>query len=66
MKITAEDLKKLGIIDRVILEHPVVSADNINRITLYMKRKIAEFMIHYGSLTEEEIVNKRYERFRVM
>ena len=66
MKITAEDIKRLGIIDRVILEHPVVSSDNIKRITLYMKRKIAEFMIHYGSMSEEEIVDKRYERFRVM
>jgi len=66
MKITAEDIKRLGIIDRVILEHPVVSSDNIKRITLYMKRKIAEFMIQYGSMSEEELVNKRYERFRVM
>ena len=66
MKITAQDIKKLGIIDRVILEHPVVTSDNIKRITLYMKRKIADFMIHYGSMSEEEIVDKRYERFRVM
>lgn len=66
MKITANDIEKLGIIDRVILEHPVIGADNIKRITLYMKRKIAKFIISYSSMSKEELVKNRYERFRVM
>lgn len=66
MKITAQDIKELGIIDRIIPEYPVVSADNIKRVTLYMKRKMADFMIKYGKMSEEELVNDRYERFRVM
>lgn len=66
MKLTAADLLKMGIIERVIPEFPVVSSDNINRVTLYMKRKIAEFLIKYEKVSEEELVNDRYQRFRKM
>lgn len=61
---TAADLKRMGIIERIIPEFPVVSEDNINRVTLYMKRKIADFLINYISMTGEELANQRYDRFR--
>lgn len=66
MKMTAKDLLKMGIIERVIPEFPVVSSDNINRVTLYMKRKIAGFLLKYETQSEEELVEGRYQRFRNM
>lgn len=66
MKLTAQDLKELNIIERVLPEFPVVSSDNMNRVTLYMKRKIAGFMVKYQQMSEEEIVGGRYQRFRNM
>lgn len=64
MKITAKDLKEMGIIERIIPEFPVISSDNIRRVTLYMKRKIADFMIKYQAMPPEELTAHRYERFR--
>ena len=66
MKITANDLKELGIIERIIPEFPVVSAENINRVTTNMKRKITEFMIKYQAMEANELKEHRYERFRKM
>ena len=66
MKITAPDLKEMGIIERVIPEHPVISVDNIKRVTLYMKRKIADFMMKYQDMTTQELVEQRYDRYRKM
>ncbi len=66
MKITAGDLKELGIIERIIPEFPVVSAENINRVTTNMKRKITDFMIKYQAMEADELKEHRYERFRKM
>ena len=64
MRITADDLKRMGVIERIIPEFPVISEDNINRVTLYMKRKIAGFLIQTLSMTGQELIEQRYERFR--
>ena len=64
MKLTAADLKNMGMIERVVPEFPVVSSANINRVTLYMKRKMADFMIKYQGMDTEELTHRRYERFR--
>lgn len=64
MKLTAMDLYELHIIERIIPEYPVISGNNINRITLYMKRKICEFLINYMALDKEEVCRQRYDRFR--
>lgn len=50
MKLTAQDLKELGIIEQILPEFPVVSSDNMNRVTLYMKRKIAGFLVKYQQM----------------
>ena len=66
MKLTAQDLKELGIIEQILPEFPVVSSDNMNRVTLYMKRKIAGFLIKYQQMSGEELAQQRYQRFRGM
>ncbi|MDD6797946.1 MAG: acetyl-CoA carboxylase, carboxyltransferase subunit beta [Clostridia bacterium] len=66
MKITASDLKELGVIDRVIPEFPVITEKNIRRVTYYMKRKIADFMLKYNRLSGDELAAQRFEKFRNM
>ncbi len=66
MKMTADALKEQGIIDRVIPEHPIIRKDNINRIMLYIKRKMTGFLTEYMSKSADEIVSQRYARFREM
>lgn len=66
MKLTAQDLKELGIIEQILPEFPIVSSDNMNRVTLYMKRKIAGFLIKYQQMSGEELAQQRYQRFRGM
>lgn len=64
MKMTASELKQMGVIERVIPEYPRVSDDNINRVTINMKRKIAAFLIRYMERDKDELAAMRYERFR--
>ena len=66
MKLTAQDLKELGIIEQILPEFPIVSSDNMNRVTLYMKRKIAGFLMKYQQMGGEELAEQRYQRFRGM
>lgn len=66
MKLTAQDLKELGIIEQILPEFPVVSSDNMNRVTLYMKRRIAGFLVKYQQMGGEELAEQRYQRFRGM
>ena len=64
MKITASDLKELGIIEKVIPEPKPASEENLSDIAGFMKGYIKEFLANYKDKTAEEIVNLRYDRFR--
>ena len=64
MKITAEDLKELGVIEQVIEEPEPVSIDNILEISEQMKEMILGFIEKYDKMTPEELVEQRYQRFR--
>ena len=64
MKITAEDLKELGVIEQVIEEPEPVSIDNILDISEQMKEMIFGFIEKYDKMTPEELVEQRYQRFR--
>lgn len=64
MKITADDLKELGVIERIIPEGEQATAENLPLIAGYMKRKIAGFFKRQQGKLPEQIVNERYERFR--
>lgn len=66
MKLTAKDLYEAGIIEKIIPEYPVISEVNMNRIILYMKRMMCEFLIKYCDMDEKALVEQRYERFRKM
>lgn len=66
MKITAEDLKDLKIIEQVILETEELCVDNIDTVAEQLRCGILDFIKRYHTKSKEEIVTERYERFRNM
>lgn len=66
MKITAEDLKELNIIDEIIYEKEPATAETIEYPAAQIKRCIAEFISHYQDMEGNEISMQRYQRFRRM
>lgn len=66
MKCTAADLKKLGIIEKIIPEKEPVSVANFETTAIFMKKEIEKFLKKYENKSGEEIAVERYERFRKM
>lgn len=66
MKITAKDLMDLGLIERVIPEEEPACAENLSEIVKEMDRAMMEFFADFLTVTEEELANQRYDRFRRM
>lgn len=66
MKITAEDLKKLGIIEQVIPEETAASKENLPVLCKDMKERMKDFLGRMEGMTGEEIAEHRYNRFRRM
>lgn len=62
--ITAEDLKALGIIDWVIPEAWSADEKLLPEVAEQMRERILIFLQTAGALTGEELVKRRYERFR--
>ena len=66
MKITAEDLKNLGIIEQIIPEEQAASKENLPVICRDLKERIKVFLRKMEGLTGEELAEQRYNRFRQM
>ena len=66
MKITAEDLKELGIIEKIIPEGEKACKENLPVIACYMKQCMEDFLKRQQGKTGEELAEQRYERFRCM
>ena len=66
MKVTAAELKELGIIERVIPEESPACADNLEEIGEYLKIQIKRFLRRQAGKTKEQFAMERYERFRRM
>lgn len=64
MKITAEDLYDLGMIERIISEDQPATAENIEVIGQIIDKHMREFFKSCAQRTPEEIVTQRYDRFR--
>ena len=64
MKLTAADLKELGIIEKVIEEKEPLTRENMKNTMKLLKTEIQVFLQEYGSLDVEKLLNKRYERFK--
>ena len=66
MKLTATDLKRLGMIERVIEEPEKFDEETLPAVAEKMSQQIQNFMKKYCGMPEEELVEKRYQRFRQM
>ena len=66
MKLTAEDLKRLGIIEQVIAEPENFSDTNMEFVCRDMGRRIADFLIKNVTVDADQLTQRRYERFRRM
>lgn len=64
MKLTAADLKELGIIEKVIEEKEPLTRENMKKTMKLLKTEIQVFLQEYGSLDVKKLLNKRYERFK--
>lgn len=64
MKITAQDLAELGVIDRIIPEFGGATEVTAQKISNVMGQAITELLKKYENMTGEEIVADRYSRFR--
>lgn len=64
MKITAADLKKLGVIDRIIAEDEPVNRENIFEVATDMRVHIQDFLDSFKEKSGDQIRDERYQRFR--
>ena len=64
MNITAQDLKRLGIIEKIIPEFGGADRKTKEAIAGYMKENIKTFLEKYDGKTGAEIAEERYQRFR--
>ncbi len=66
MKLTAKDLKKLGIIDKIIKEPEDGAQNDFETICKNIKEYLLKEIKNLEKLTKEELVQQRYKKFRVM
>ena len=66
MRLTAGDLKKLGIVEHVFSEKEPLTRANMTDMGEKMDRAIGTFLTLYEKMDTEELLEKRYNRFRKM
>ena len=66
MKLTAQDLERLGIVEQVISEPAEFTDENLDVVCRDMDGRIGEFLEKYCAMDAAELTEKRYQRFRRM
>jgi acetyl-CoA carboxylase carboxyl transferase subunit beta len=64
MKITAQDLKELKVVDDIIPEYGVADEDALTSIANYMKGNMKEFLKAQDGKTGDQLARERYDRYR--
>ena len=64
MQLTAADLYEKGIIEQVIPEPENLTSESLWQVTERLNDRIGEFLQKYTALSEEELLEHRYARFR--
>lgn len=64
MKLTAQDLAEMNVIERIIPEFGGATAQNVDTIASIMHSAIVDFVKRYDHMSPEDIVQDRYARFR--
>ena len=66
MKLTAEDLLELKVIDKIIKEPKGELEEAFKQTAKILKKEILADMKEFKKMTEEDIVEQRYAKFRNM
>ena len=66
MKMTANDLKKLGIIDKIIKEPENGAQNDFETVVEKIKNYLVQNIKKLEELTEKKLIEQRYEKFRNM
>ena len=66
MKLTAQDLYKLGVIDKIIKENKDNSGESFKKTAKDLKKNIESVILEMSKMTKEQIVEDRYNKFRKM
>ena len=66
MRLTAADLKELKVIEEIICEPEVYQEDTMIPVLCELEEKMEHFLEQYGSLSEKQLTDRRYDRFRRM
>ncbi|HIR28176.1 MAG TPA: acetyl-CoA carboxylase carboxyltransferase subunit alpha [Candidatus Choladousia intestinigallinarum] len=64
MKITAQDLKDLGVIEKIIPESFPADKDYMQALSGKLRDEILDFLRRYQDKTGDQIKEERYDRFR--
>ena len=64
MQLTAADLYEKGIIEQVIPEPENLTVESLWQVAERLNDKICEFLKQYTNLSEDELLERRYTRFR--
>ena len=66
MRLTAADLKELKVIEEIIREPEVYREDTMVPVLCELEEKMEHFLEQYGRLSEKQLTDRRYDRFRRM
>ncbi len=66
MGLTAPELKKMGIVERVLPEPEKLTKENMMEVCGSLRTGIEDFLGRYASLSGRELAELRYRRFRKM
>lgn len=64
MKITADDLMALKVIEKIIKEPEVGIENDFEQVARTVRTALIDKIIELSALSEEDLVNRRYERYR--
>ena len=66
MRLTAADLKEMGIVEKVFAEPEHFTAETMSNIADELEKNIEGYLEEYTNKDIQELVDSRYERFRRM
>ena len=64
MRLTAEDLRRMNVVEQVIPEEVNFSKECMEKVGRKLEKSIRAFLGKYQNMTVEELIEHRYERFR--
>lgn len=66
MKLTADDLKKMGVIECVLEEPEQYTVQTMKLVADQLREKVEAFIENYEQMPEQKLTEHRYQRFRKM